>query len=88
MPAKREFSPYQQKVIRAYYQNREGIQQQALADLVSDLYLATTEAKKASLWKRAESLLASLGTSPATVAAVVSKRNLAALAELVTKALG
>lgn len=88
MAAKRDYSPYQQKVIKAYYENRESIQQQGLAELVSDLYLATTEAKRASLWKRAETLLQGLGVPPATVAAVVAKRNVTALADLVTRKFG
>lgn len=86
MSPNRDYSPYQQKVIRQYYRNREGIQQQALADLVSDLYLATTEKKRVSLWAKAEKLLTDLGVAPATTAPVVSKRNVTALAELAAKA--
>lgn len=85
MAAKRDFTPYQQKVIRNYYRNQDGIQQQALADLVSDLYLATTDAKRHSLWKRAEKLMTGLGVLPQTIAAVLAKRNLTALAEIVSK---
>ena len=85
MAQNRDYSPYQQKVIRDFYKNREGIQGQALADLVSDLYLATTEAKKTSLWKKAESLMTGLHVPPAAVAAIVSKRDLAAIADVAAK---
>jgi hypothetical protein len=81
----RDFTPYQQKVIRNYYSNREAIQGQSLADLVSDLYLAGTEKKKAALWARAEKLLAGLGVANAVAQAIVAKRNLAALAQVVAK---
>jgi hypothetical protein len=85
MPTGRDYSPYQRRVIRDYYRNQEGIQGQALADLVSDLWLATTPAKQASLWKRAEKLLTGLGVPPAQVASVVSARNVQALADLAAR---
>ena len=85
MATNRDYSPYQQKVIRDFYKNKEGIQGQALADLVSDLYLAGTEAKKTSLWKRAEHLMTGLGVPAAGVAAIVSKRDLKALADVVAR---
>ena len=81
----RDFSPYQQKVIRNYYANREAIQGQSLADLVSDLYLAGTEKKKVALWARAEKLMTGLGVVEAVAKAIVEKRNLAALAEVAAK---
>jgi hypothetical protein len=81
----KDFTPYQQKVIRNYYANKEAIQGQALADLVSDLYLAGTEKKKASLWTRARSLMSGLGVADAVSNAIVEKRNLAALAQVAAK---
>jgi hypothetical protein len=82
MPEKRDHTPHQQKIIRNYYRNQEGIRAQSLADLVSDLYLATTPAKKASLWKRAKALLEGLGFPPSVVVAVVEKQDVKRLAEL------
>ena len=85
MAEKRDHTPYQQKVIRSYYRNQEGIRQQSLADLVSDLYLATTDAKRTSLWKRAQTLLEGLGAPASTVLSVVEKRDVVLLAELAAK---
>jgi hypothetical protein len=85
MAPEREYSPYQRKVIGAYYRNQEGIRQQALADLVSDLYLATTEKKKASLWARAKTLLEGLGVPASQSIPVVEKRDVAALAAIAAK---
>jgi hypothetical protein len=85
VPPGRDYSPYQRRVIRDYYRNQEGIQGQALSDLVSDLWLATTEAKKKSLWARAEKLLGSLGAPPDRVAAIVSARDVKALADVAAK---
>ena len=36
----RNYSPYQQKVIQRYYDNREQMDEQRLAELVTNLYLA------------------------------------------------
>jgi hypothetical protein len=81
----KDFSPYQQKVIRNYYANKDAIQGQSLADLVSDLYLAGTEKKRASLWERARKLMAGLGVADAVATAIVEKRNLPALANVAAK---
>jgi len=81
----RDYSPYQRRVIRDYYRNQEGIQTQALADLVSDLYLATTPAKKKSLWARAEKLLGGLGVPSERVTAIVAAQDLQALADIAAK---
>ena len=85
MPEKRDFTPYQQRVIRRYYQNQDQIREQSLADLVSDLYLATTDKKRDALWKRARALLEGLGADPATIERVVSGRDARGLADLSTK---
>jgi hypothetical protein len=82
---KREYSPYQQKVIRDFYRNQDSIREQALAALVSDLWLATTEKKRDALWKKAESLLSGLGAPASAVAAVVGKRDVKGLAELANR---
>ena len=82
MPEKRDFTPYQQRVIRRYYQNQDQIREQSLADLVSDLYLAGTEKKKDSLWKRARTLMEGLGVPAATIERVCAARDARALAEV------
>ena len=85
MAEKRDFTPYQQRVIQRYYRNQDALRTQSLSDLVADLWLATTEAKKASLWKRAEALLVSLGMRPETISHVVGNRKVEALAALAAK---
>jgi hypothetical protein len=83
---KRDYTPYQQRAIRRYYENRDAIRQDSLSDLVSQIWLAKTDAKRDALWKRAEALLLALGVKPETVAHVVGKRRADALAELAAKA--
>jgi len=85
MPEKRDYSRYQQGVIRRYYQNQEQLREQSLADLVSDLYLATSDKKRDALWRRARTLLEGLGADPAVVEQVVSARDARRLADLAAR---
>ena len=44
--ANRDYTPHQQKIIKRYYDNREQIDEQRLAELVTNLYLASDKKKK------------------------------------------
>ncbi|MCC7138884.1 MAG: hypothetical protein IT460_10720 [Planctomycetes bacterium] len=85
MAEPRDFTPYQQRVIRRYYQNQDQLREQSLADLVSDLYLATTDKKRDALWKRARTLMEGLGVPAETIERVAAARDAKALAELSTQ---
>lgn len=85
MAEKRDYTPHQQRIIRNYYRNQDGIRAQSLADLVSDLYLATTDNKRAALWKRAGALLEGLGFPASVILPVVENRDVKRLAELAAK---
>ncbi len=54
-----ERSPYQDKIIKRYYQNQDAIMLQKLGELVSDLYLAEGKAK-ARIWGRVAAALKNL----------------------------
>ena len=45
-------SPYQDKIIKRYYENKPEIMRQKLSELVTELYLAETVKKRESVWKR------------------------------------
>ena len=49
-----ERSEYQEGIIGRYYDNRDAIMLEKLGELVTELYLAETDAKRERLWKRAE----------------------------------
>ena len=55
--AKRDYSNFQQGVIRRYYENREQIDEGKLSELVTSLYLAESKSARDKLWDRVESLL-------------------------------
>ncbi|HWE38051.1 MAG TPA: hypothetical protein VG406_15885 [Isosphaeraceae bacterium] len=74
-----DLSPYQQKIVKRYYENYDAIQAQRLAELVTELYLAEGKARD-RLWKRAGEALAKLGFPAARVEHLLSKRDPALLA--------
>ncbi len=54
-----DHTPYQKKIIKRYYDNIDGIQEQRLSELATELYLA--EGKKLErLWKQVEDSLVRL----------------------------
>jgi hypothetical protein len=54
-----DYSPYQQKIIKRYYNNYDGIQAQRLAEMVTELYLAEGK-KRDRLWKQVGDALTKL----------------------------
>jgi hypothetical protein len=57
--AERNYSPYQQKLIKRYYDQYDGIQSQKLGELVTELYLAEGK-KREKLWVRVAEVLAKM----------------------------
>ena len=56
----RNYSPYQQKIIKRYYNEQPTILRDRLAQLVGDLYLASGKSR-ARLWKQAAEAMQKLG---------------------------
>jgi hypothetical protein len=77
-----DFTPYQQKIIKRYYDNQDTLQLQRLADLVGELYLAEGKKKK-KVWESAASCMEKLGVPKARIAHLVLQANPALIAELV-----
>lgn len=79
----RDYSDYQKKVINRFYENREAHDDQRLGELVTNLYLATTEKQKDKYWKQADEAMTRLGVPASRVTHVVNARDAALLAEVV-----
>lgn len=79
----REYTKYQQKVISRYYENRDQIDEQRLSELVTSLYLATTDKQKTKLWESAGETMARLKVPKSRIAHVLEKKDPAVLAEVV-----
>jgi len=81
----RDFSPHQQKIIKRFYQNRDQTDDQRLAELVTELYLAMGTSKKTDkLWKSAEEIMLRLGV-PETRIEHVLKQGKADILALVVQ---
>ena len=80
--ANRDYSPHQQKIIKRYYDNREQIDEQRLAELVTNLYLASDKKKK-KLWEQAEETMKRLKVPESRIAHVVETADPAILADVV-----
>jgi len=70
-----DFSPYQKKVINRYYDNRDDIMITKLSEIVTELYLADTEAKQDRLWKRAETAMKNLKIKEQYITHIMAQRN-------------
>lgn len=79
-------TPYQDRIIRNYYQNQDAIMLQRLGDLVSDLYLAEGKAK-VRLWKRAAETLEKLKVPASQIQHLIQSQNPALLADLLKQLL-
>ena len=55
-----DFTPHQRKIINRYYDNRADIMLAKLGEIVSELYLATSESAAKRLWKRADTAMKNL----------------------------
>jgi hypothetical protein len=77
-----DFTPYQQKIIKRYYDNQDTIQRQRLADLVSELFLAKGK-KLERAWESAAGAMQKLGVPQSRIDHLVHQRKPALVAELV-----
>ncbi len=74
-----DFSPYQQKIIKRYYNNYDSIQSQKLAEMVTEIYLS--EGKKLErLWIRVGEMLTKLEFPASRIEHLLQKRDPALLA--------
>ena len=79
--AKNERSTYQKEVISRYYENLDTIMLGKLGELVTELYLADTHAKKERLWQRAHKAMVKLKVPPSIIDHIMQKRNVEILAK-------
>jgi hypothetical protein len=80
--AKQDYSRYQQGIIKRYYENREQIDEQRLAELVTNLYLAPDK-KKAKLWEQAQELMERMKVPKSRIEHVINSGDPTVLAEVV-----
>lgn len=79
-----QFSKHQQKIIKNYYDNREGIALQRVQELVTELYLAEGK-KRAKLWDSLPNHLEKLGIKQKEIDHVVAEEKPELVAKLVER---
>jgi len=79
--ARKDYSNYQRDVISRYYENLDAIMLGKLQELVTELYLADSEAKQDRLWDRTGKALVKLKISPAIIKHIMETRNVEILAK-------
>ena len=83
MPKGRNLTPYQKGIVRRYYENKDTLMSQKLAEIVSELGVCQDEKKAGRLWERARKALATMEVHPLKVNTICDKRDIQWLAELV-----
>ena len=78
-----EYSEYQKKVIRQYYDNREQVDEQRLAELVTNLYLTAGQKKLEKLWTQAQETMTRLRVPKKRVEHLIQAKDPALIAEVV-----
>jgi hypothetical protein len=77
-----QYSKYQQKIIKNFYENREAISLQRLSELVTELYLAEGKARERQ-WKYIVTALEKLGLPAARIEHLRKRDDPKLLAKLV-----
>ena len=77
-----DYSNYQKKVIRSFYDNRESGDEQRLAELVTNLYLSEGK-KREKLWTQARETMLRLKVPQKRVDHLLEKKDPALIAEVV-----
>jgi hypothetical protein len=77
-----EYSEYQKKVIRAFYDNRESGDEQRLAELVTNIYLSNGK-KREKLWTQARETMLRLKVPQKRVDHLLTAKDAALIAEVV-----
>jgi hypothetical protein len=78
---KKEYSQYQKSVISGYYNNLDTIMLGKLGELVTELYLADSQAKKDRLWLRVHKAMVKLKVPPAIIDHIMEKQDVEVLAK-------
>ncbi len=78
-----DYSNYQKKVISRYYDNRDQIDEQRLAELVTNIYLGKKGKQMDNNWISAGEVMERMGVPAGRIQHVVTQRDPALLAEVV-----
>ena len=75
------YTKHQQKAIRNFYDNKDLRLVQKLGELVSNLYLETSEKKKETGWKKIKKMLTDLKVHPGEVEYLTKDKTLSLISK-------
>jgi len=78
--AQRDYSEDQQRIISKYYNQLDTIMLQKLQELVGELYLADTDAKRNRLWQRVQKAMVNLKVPDDIAAHILAQKDVETLA--------
>lgn len=79
---KRDYTAHQQKIIKRYYDNIDGISLQRLAELVGELYLSAGK-KKEKAWQSVQKAMEHLKVPKTRIDHLMAQKKPELIAELV-----
>lgn len=74
------YSRHQKKIIGRYYDHRDEIMLAKLGEIVTELFLAESDAKRTTLWERARKAMVNLKTPSKIIEHLCEKKDVEALA--------
>ena len=77
-----DFTPFQQKIIKRYYNNQDAIQGQRLAEMVGELYLSAGK-KREKVWASVVAAMQKLGVPQTRIDHLRAQDNPALVAQVV-----
>ena len=83
--SKQDRTPYQQGVIKRFYEHRDTLARQRLGEIISDLYVETSEARITRSWNAAHKQMLAAGVHKHEADTILKERDLGALARLVAR---
>ncbi len=81
MTNEKGYTKYQQKAIKNFYDNKDLRLVQKLGELVSNLYLETSEKKIETGWKKVKKMLTDLKVHPGEVEFLTKDKNLSIISK-------
>ncbi len=78
--ARQDYTAHQQNIISRYYDNLDTIMLAKLQELVTELYLADTQAKRDRLWKRVQQAMSKLDVPPKLAEHILASKDVEVLA--------
>ena len=79
--AQREYSQHQKKIISRYYDQLDTIMLHKLQELVSELYVADSDAKRERLWIRVHKAMVKHRVPAPLIEHIMSEKNVEVLAK-------